>query len=111
MFADVERAGCIRCHRVGKAGGDVGPALSDIGGKYGREHLIESVLEPSRQIVEGYRPTLIATVEGRLLTGLVQGETDEELTVWDSQAREQVVRKSTIEEPRHTPIFRSCLRD
>ena len=69
VFANVEGAGCIRCHRVGKEGGDVGPALSDIGGKYGREHLIEAVLEPSRQIVEGYRPTMIATVEGRLLTG------------------------------------------
>ena len=82
VFANAEGAGCIRCHRVGKEGGDVGPDLSDIGGKYGREHLIEAVLEPSRQIVEGYRPTLIATVEGRLLTGLVQGETADELTLW-----------------------------
>src|SRR5262249_39060847 len=84
--------------RVGKEGGTVGPDLSNIGGKYGREHLIESVLEPSRQIVEGYRPTLIATDEGRMLTGMVQGETAEELTLWDAQARAHVIPKLTIEE-------------
>ena len=104
VFANVEGAGCIRCHRVGKEGGDVGPVLSDIGGKYGREHLIEAVLEPSRQIVEGYRPTLIATVEGRLLSGLVQGETAEELTLRDSHARVQVVPKSMIEERTYAEV-------
>ena len=104
VFASVEGAGCIRCHRVGREGGDAGPALSDIGGKYGREHLIESVLEPSRQIVEGYRPTMIATVEGRLLTGLVQGETAAELTLWDSQARSQVVGKATIQERKYVDV-------
>jgi mono/diheme cytochrome c family protein len=53
VFADAERAACIGCHRVRGEGGDVGPDLSNIGGKFGREHLVESVLEPSRQIVEG----------------------------------------------------------
>jgi putative heme-binding domain-containing protein len=98
VFAGPEGAGCIRCHRVGAEGGDVGPDLSDIGGKFGREHLIESVLEPSRQIVEGYRPTVVATADGRVLTGMVRGETVEELTLLDAEARPRVLRKSDIEE-------------
>jgi putative heme-binding domain-containing protein len=104
VFADITGAGCIRCHKVGNEGGSVGPDLSDIGGKLGREHLIESVLEPSRQIVEGYRPTLIATGDGRVLTGLVQGETADALTLWDARAQSQVVAKSSIEERRYADI-------
>jgi putative heme-binding domain-containing protein len=78
------------------SGGEVGPDLSNIGGKYAREHLIESVLEPSRQIVEGYRPTIVALEDGRVLTGLVKTETADRLTLVDAEAREQAVAKSEI---------------
>src|SRR5947209_15581920 len=69
IFEDARGAGCNRCHRVRGSGADIGPDLSNIGGKYAREHLIESVLEPSRQIVEGYRPTIVALEDGRVVTG------------------------------------------
>ena len=75
LFADLKRLACARCHRVRGQGGEIGPDLSDIGGKYDRDQLIESVLEPSRQIVEGYRPTVLATSDGRVLTGIVRDET------------------------------------
>src|SRR5262249_21653026 len=81
VFADAGLAGCANCHRVRGEGGDVGPDLSDVGGKLGREHLVEAVLEPSRQIVEGYRPTTVALADGRVLTGLVKSETDDALVL------------------------------
>ena len=44
VFADdAKGAGCLRCHRVRKEGGEVGPDLSDVGGKFRRAYLIESV--------------------------------------------------------------------
>ena len=98
LFADPKRLACARCHRVRGEGGEVGPDLSDIAGKFPRDLLIESVLEPSRQIVEGYRPTIVATVDGRVLTGIVKGESAAELTLVDAEGRRQVVRKSEIEE-------------
>src|SRR4051794_11710386 len=51
LFADGRRAGCARCHKVDGRGGELGPDLSSIGAKFAREHLIESVLDPSRQVV------------------------------------------------------------
>src|SRR3974377_1401750 len=75
LFTDLRRLACSRCHRVRGQEGEIGPDLSDIGGKYDREQLIESVLEPSRQIVEGYRPTVLATTDGRVLTGIVRDGT------------------------------------
>jgi putative heme-binding domain-containing protein len=104
VFTDPQGAGCIRCHQVAGQGGVVGPDLSDIGGKLDREHLIESVLQPSRQIVEGYRPTLLATTDGRVLTGLVQRETDDELTLVDAAIQTHVIRKAEIDERKYADI-------
>jgi putative heme-binding domain-containing protein len=104
VFDDRDEAGCIKCHRVRGMGSDIGPDLSNVGGKFGREHLIESVLEPSRQIVEGYRPTAFATGDGRVLTGLVRRETADQLTLVDSEAREQPVRKADVVERKFADV-------
>src|SRR5262249_20788645 len=39
IFLDAKGAACIKCHRVGKEGGEVGPDLSGIGLKYNRNQL------------------------------------------------------------------------
>ncbi len=96
VFGDPKRAACIRCHRARGDGGTVGPDLSNVGGKLAREHLIEAVLEPSRQIVEGYRPTILALDDGRVLMGLVKAETADRLTLVDAEAREQPVSKAKV---------------
>ena len=64
LMADAKGVACARCHRVKGEGGEVGPDLSDIGGKFDRDGLIEAVLEPSRQIVEGYRSSALAMAAG-----------------------------------------------
>jgi putative heme-binding domain-containing protein len=97
-FFDLKGAACARCHRAGGEGGDIGPDLSDVGGKYERALLVESVLEPSRQIVEGYRPTFVATAGGRVFSGILKGESAQELTLVDADGRRHVVRKSEIEQ-------------
>ena len=65
------------------------------------------MLDPSRQIVEGYRPTVVATTDGRVFSGIVKGESAEDLTLVDAAGRRQVVRKSEIEErrPGHTSLM------
>ena len=97
LFFDPKGAGCVRCHRAKGEGGDLGPDLSDLGGKYERALLIESVLDPSRQIVEGYRPTVVATADGRVLSGIIKGESANDLTLVDADGHRQIVRKSEIE--------------
>jgi acetyl esterase len=97
LFFDVKGAGCIRCHRSRGEGGDIGPDLSDVGGKYERALLIESVLDPSRQIVEGFRPTVIATADGRVVSGIVKSESEKELVLVDAEGRRHALRKAEIE--------------
>ena len=95
LFA--ERVGCRDCHKVGGEGGIVGPDLADIGGKYGRAQLVESVLVPSRQVVEGYRPEVVALDDGRVVTGLVRGESDGSLTLLVASGERLELSKGEIE--------------
>ena len=84
LFADLKRLACARCHRVRGQGGDLGPDLSDVGGKFDRPLLIESLLDPSRQIVVGYRTTTIATTNGQVFTGLARDESPAGLVLVDA---------------------------
>jgi putative heme-binding domain-containing protein len=79
-------------------GSDVGPDLSQVGGKFDRVHLIESILEPSNQIVEGYRTTLLLLKDGRSLTGIVREESQEGLTLVEASGQRHKLAHSRIEE-------------
>ena len=79
-------------------------ALPGAGGKFDRAHLVESILEPSRQIVEGYRSTILALSDGRVLTGIVREESTDSLILMDAAGQRQQVAKSRIEERRLSDV-------
>jgi acetyl esterase len=97
LFFDAKAADCARCHRCQGQGGQIGPDLSDVGGKFDRDLLIESVLDPSRQIVEGYRPTVVTTTDGQVIVGIVKGESDRDVTLVDTAGHRHLVQKSAME--------------
>jgi putative heme-binding domain-containing protein len=99
IFSSTTGVGCIKCHQVAglTGGGEVGPSLTGVGAKYDRAKLIESVLFPSKQIFDGYEQTLIRTKDGNVYAGGVRGETQDELTLVDSENRKTVIRKETID--------------
>src|SRR5262245_14197636 len=92
-----ERYKCSVCHQARGQGGDSGPDLSQIGGKFDRTHLIESILEPSAQILEGYRTTIIDTVAGRVVAGIVRSESTSAITLVDAEGRIESIAKSQVE--------------
>ncbi|WP_158633716.1 PQQ-dependent sugar dehydrogenase [Tautonia sociabilis] len=98
LFFDEARLSCSKCHRAGDRGGEVGPDLSDVGAKLDLPYLIEAILEPSRQIVEGYRSSVVATTDGRVLTGLVRSEDGDRILLVDAEAREIPIPRSEIED-------------
>lgn len=98
MVKDHKTLACIKCHRFEGEGGDVGPDLSSIGRKFTREQLIEAVLYPSRQILDGYRQTILVTKDGIYKTGMVRAETAEEVTLVDSGGNSEKIRKADIAE-------------
>jgi putative heme-binding domain-containing protein len=72
---------CSSCHKVGGAGGNVGPDLSQVGKKYTRAQLLESLLEPSRTVEPAYVAYLLETSDGKFYTGLLAERNDREVVL------------------------------
>jgi putative heme-binding domain-containing protein len=96
VFSNLATAACVKCHRVGSEGGDVGPDLSSVGAKYNRTQLIESVLYPSRQILDGYHQTVVATKDGESTSGILRQETGESITLADADGKLHAIPKGQI---------------
>lgn len=63
--------GCMKCHSINKAGGDIGPDLGPIGGSSPIDYIITSILDPNAAIKEEYLTKVIDTTSGRVVTGVV----------------------------------------
>lgn len=86
-FVNEKQTRCIVCHKARGQGAEIGPDLSHIAGKFDRPHLIESLLEPSRQIVEGFRTTTLITVDGRTLVGIIKQQSADGLTIAEANGQ------------------------
>jgi len=67
---------CLRCHQVGAEGGTVGPNLTDIGRRYPREYLLESIVLPNARIGTGFETAVVTVKSGESHVGVVKEETD-----------------------------------
>ena len=99
-----EKLTCKKCHIVHGVGGKIGPDLSSIGASAPVDYLIESLLEPSRKIKEGYRMSMIATEEGDVYSGAVLREDENVVVVQNSVGKQTRVPKSAIVSRRTSPV-------
>ena len=74
-------AGCIKCHSDGQSPSPLGPKLTDINPSTNHTYLIESVLNPSKAIREGYETVSIVTTDGKVRTGLVVSQNDTQVVL------------------------------
>jgi len=81
-----DQVACIKCHRVNEKGVDLGPALSEIGTKLGKDALYEAILDPSAGISFGYEAWHVESKSGDEIDGIVKNETADEITIKDARA-------------------------
>ena len=79
LFFEKTELSCLRCHKVKRAGGEVGPNLTIIGKKKDRRYLLEAIAIPDAAIAEGYETAVIVNDSGEIYTGIVRFESDEEV--------------------------------
>ena len=91
-------ASCRRCHKIDKSGGEVGPDLSRIGLDKTREYLLESIVDPNKQIAKGFETVILAMADGKIHAGIVKNDDDEQLRLQLPDGRLVTVKKSDIEE-------------
>ncbi len=87
---------CVSCHRIGDDGGKIGPALDAIGSAQPLEFLIGTVIEPQREVKEGFETIKLTTKKGVELIGIIVAGNDAELTLRDPAGNEHVVAQADI---------------
>jgi putative heme-binding domain-containing protein len=92
---------CTSCHRIGEEGGQIGPALDSVGSAQPLEFLIGTVLEPQREIKEGFETLRLTTKDSKEFIGIVTAGTDATLTLRDPTGAEHTVALADVAKREH----------
>lgn len=96
-------ATCVKCHTVNGQGKDVGPNLSEIGSKLGKDALLVSILDPSAGISHNYETYLAVTEDGKVISGILVSKTDDQLVLKDATAIVHTLQTAELEEVKKLP--------
>lgn len=96
VFFSEDFAQCHRCHQVAGEGKVVGPDLSAIGQKFGREGLLESILYPSAAISHEYEVWILETEWDGLLSGFIVSEDKNTVQFKDASGAVKPIKKADI---------------
>jgi putative heme-binding domain-containing protein len=103
IFATKPEAGCVRCHSVGGEGGKIGPDLTWLRNAMDRTLILESIVAPNSTIATGFQHVLLKMKDGASLSGVVQHESAEELTLTSvADGKKTTVKVADIAE--RTPL-------
>ena len=90
---------CVRCHQMAGQGKTIGPQLDGISER-GVVRLLEDVVDPSRNVAEGFKNQVIRLRNGAIRMGFPAQEDDESILLMDEVENEIRILKSDIESMR-----------
>lgn len=76
LFFAGKRGRCAACHALGGRGAAIGPDLSGIVARAGRARVLESLLQPDKEIGPAFQAYAVGLADGRVVTGLSLGLAD-----------------------------------
>jgi len=98
LFREQGRLQCSRCHQVGNEGGRIGPSFDSIGRKLAKSQMFESIAVPSQQIDTKYQTHRVMTLDGLVITGLLESESEWELVITEATGEKITVPIHEISE-------------
>jgi putative heme-binding domain-containing protein len=103
IYLDAKKGNCATCHRLEGQGGAVGPDLTRVWETLSFDKRVESILEPSKEIKEGFNTFRVATKDGKILSGLLLSDVAEGVTLKDAQGQEVRIPVAEIDEKGSDP--------
>lgn len=88
-------AGCAACHSLGGTK-KLGPDLSAIGAKYGKQAMLDNIVSPSDAIGHEYVPTTLTLKNGDRVSGLISEESADRIVVQTGADTTQRVKPSDV---------------
>jgi putative membrane-bound dehydrogenase-like protein len=113
VFFHPNGPGCFKCHTIDGRGGHVGPDLSRAVGTMNRIQLIQSILEPSREIAPQYVSWTFALHDGKVVTGMIVHENEGHTIVGNSEGKTIDLKTADIAErvPQRVSVMPDKLTD
>jgi len=89
---------CVNCHKLEGLGGQVGPDLTKLWETVSLEKIMESIIEPSKEIKEGYQSFRATTKNGQIYTGLKTIDKPTEIIIREASGRDVRIARDDIDE-------------
>ncbi|MBO50043.1 MAG: dehydrogenase [Planctomycetaceae bacterium] len=98
-------ANCVACHKLNNEGRVFGPDLAKLGSvdkkKHTPQYILESILNPSKDIDKKFQSQVFALDSGKVVTGMVVKETPDTVEIVIdplAKGRPTVIKKSSIDD-------------
>lgn len=92
VFAKV----CGQCHKIYGQGQDVGPEITS-NGRASYEQLLSNVFDPSLVIGAAYQARIVATSDGRVLTGLLAEDNEQRVVLKIQGGKLETIPRDDVE--------------
>lgn len=109
IFHHSKSAGCYKCHMIEGRGGRIGPDLSLVARTMDRKKLVESIIEPSKEVSPQFVTWSLVMKSGQVHTGLLLGERDDRIELGTSEGKVLELPADEIES--RTPQKTSVMPD
>jgi quinoprotein glucose dehydrogenase len=97
LFFERTQLSCVRCHKIGETGGDVGPELTKIAADKKRDYLLEAIVAPGKTVAKNFETVVILDTDGQQHTGILREEDDQTLTLITAEGKRVKIIKANIE--------------
>jgi putative heme-binding domain-containing protein len=98
LFFEGSSLQCRSCHMIAGRGDTYGPDLSKIGGKHPREKILESLLQPSKEIDPKYVAYAVQTEAGAVYSGLLVEKNDKVVVLKDAEKKEIRIPAASVKQ-------------
>jgi putative heme-binding domain-containing protein len=97
LYLNTKLLACATCHRMEGVGGSVGPDLTRVWDTMALDKILESIVDPNKEIKEGFQTYRLATADEQVHTGLKIKEDATEVVIRDANGRDTRVAKDDVD--------------
>jgi len=94
---------CAVCHKFQGEGMNVGPDLTHAN-RGDRQFLLVSLVDPSAVVRKEFQSSIVATTDGRILSGLLADQNPQSVTVIGAKNERTVVPRNLIDQIQDSPV-------
>lgn len=103
LFWSHPTAQCVRCHAIDDYGGIAGPRINGVAKRLTREQLLESLVNPSARIADGFGVVTLELTSGKKVIGILQKELTDSFVLKSGDKPDTVVLKSAVSKRTDAP--------